>query len=60
VVVTILAVLIGDSGLMKSNPRSALYEAEEGRPVKFSDVYGVDEAKEVGTHACTEAKSVEH
>jgi hypothetical protein len=50
VVVTILAVLLENSGLMKAGPRTLQYEPHEGKVVRFSDVHGVDEAKEVSCH----------
>ena len=34
---------------MKAGPRQTQFEPSEGKTVKFSDVHGVDEAKEVGT-----------
>jgi ATP-dependent Zn protease len=45
--ITILAVLLENSGLMKAGPRTSEFEPQEGKTVKFSDVHGVDEAKEV-------------
>jgi hypothetical protein len=33
---------------MKAGPAKAQFEPAEGKTVKFSDVHGVDEAKEVG------------
>ena len=33
---------------MKAGPRQSEFEPHEGKTVKFSDVHGVDEAKEVG------------
>lgn len=45
----VLAVLLENSGLLKAGgPRTAEFEPSEGKVVKFSDVHGVDEAKEVG------------
>ena len=46
-IVTILAVLLENSGLMKAGPSAVQFEPQEGKTVKFSDVHGVDEAKEV-------------
>jgi hypothetical protein len=34
---------------MKAGPRQSQFEPSEGKSVKFSDVHGVDEAKEVST-----------
>ncbi|KAI0062390.1 ATP-dependent peptidase [Artomyces pyxidatus] len=46
-VLTILAVLLENSGLVKAAPRQSEFEPHEAtKPVKFSDVHGVDEAKE--------------
>lgn len=42
-----LAVLLENSGLLKAGPRAAEFEPMQGKTVKFSDVHGVDEAKEV-------------
>lgn len=33
---------------MKAGPRQSQFEPAEGKTVKFSDVHGVDEAKDVG------------
>lgn len=35
-----------NSGIMKAGPRQAQFEVTDGQVVKFSDVHGVDEAKE--------------
>ncbi|TFY79058.1 hypothetical protein EWM64_g4956 [Hericium alpestre] len=44
---TILSVLVENSGLVKAGPRQAEFEPHDNaKPVKFSDVHGVDEAKE--------------
>jgi len=32
---------------MKADPRQSQFEPSEGKAVKFTDVHGVDEAKEV-------------
>jgi ATP-dependent Zn protease len=47
VILVILAVLLENSGLMKAGPRQTQFEPVQGKVVKFSDVHGVDEAKEV-------------
>jgi ATP-dependent metalloprotease len=41
-------VFFENTGLMKAGPAKAQFEPTEGKTVKFSDVHGVDEAKEVG------------
>jgi ATP-dependent Zn protease len=47
VVLTILSVLVENSGLVKAAPRQSEFEPHESsKPVLFSDVHGVDEAKE--------------
>lgn len=47
VIVAMLSVFFENSGLMKQGPQQAEFEPTEGNVVKFSDVQGVDEAKEV-------------
>ncbi|KAJ6502552.1 ATP-dependent peptidase [Mycena sanguinolenta] len=42
----ILSVFFENTGLMKAGPSKAQFEPTEGKTVKFSDVHGVDEAKE--------------
>ncbi|KAI0727233.1 ATP-dependent metallopeptidase Hfl [Fomitopsis betulina] len=42
----IMAVLLENSGLMKAGPRQTEFEPQEGSTYKFSDVHGVDEAKD--------------
>ncbi|RXW15065.1 hypothetical protein EST38_g10789 [Candolleomyces aberdarensis] len=42
----ILSVFFENSGFMKAGPRQTQFEPSEGKTVKFSDVHGVDEAKE--------------
>ncbi|KAJ7721694.1 ATP-dependent peptidase [Mycena olivaceomarginata] len=37
---------LANTGLMKAGPAKAQFEPAEGKTVKFSDVHGVDEAKE--------------
>ncbi|KAG6866913.1 hypothetical protein C0991_003828 [Blastosporella zonata] len=46
VILVVLAVLLENSGFMKAGPRQSQFEPSEGKTVKFSDVHGVDEAKE--------------
>ncbi|KAG6909717.1 hypothetical protein DXG01_015919 [Tephrocybe rancida] len=45
-VLVVLAVLLENSGFMKAGPRQSQFEPTEGKTVKFTDVHGVDEAKE--------------
>ncbi|KAG6897572.1 hypothetical protein C0992_000160 [Termitomyces sp. T32_za158] len=45
-ILVILAVLLENSGFMKAGPQQSQFEPSEGKTVKFSDVHGVDEAKE--------------
>jgi len=47
VILVILAVLLENSGLLKAGPQAAEFEPVQGKTVKFSDVHGVDEAKDV-------------
>ena len=47
VILVMLAVLLENSGLMKAGPRQAEFEPVQGKTYKFSDVHGVDEAKDV-------------
>ncbi|KAF8212239.1 ATP-dependent peptidase [Mycena galopus ATCC 62051] len=42
----ILSVFFENTGLMKAGPAKAQFEPTEGKTVTFSDVHGVDEAKE--------------
>ncbi|KAJ7046779.1 ATP-dependent peptidase [Mycena alexandri] len=42
----ILSVFFENTGLMKAGPAKAQFEPTEGKVVRFSDVHGVDEAKE--------------
>ncbi|QRW16165.1 intermembrane space AAA protease IAP protein [Rhizoctonia solani] len=46
IALTILAFLLENSGLLKAGRQSMKYEPQTGSGVKFSDVHGVDEAKE--------------
>ena len=43
----IFSVLLENSGLLKAGPRQAEFEPTPGKTYKFSDVHGVDEAKDV-------------
>ncbi|CCM02099.1 uncharacterized protein FIBRA_04176 [Fibroporia radiculosa] len=45
-ILVMLAVLLENSGLMKAGPRQAEFEPAQGKTYKFSDVHGVDEAKD--------------
>lgn len=45
-----LAVLLENSGLMKAGPHQAEFEPAQGKTYRFSDVHGVDEAKEVRSY----------
>ena len=45
-VITILSIVLENSGLMKTGNTPTEFEPQGGKPVKFSDVHGVDEAKE--------------
>ncbi|KAF8582330.1 ATP-dependent metallopeptidase Hfl [Ramaria rubella] len=45
-VLVFLAVILENSGLLKTGPQTAEFEAVQGKTVKFSDVHGVDEAKD--------------
>ncbi|EKM82685.1 hypothetical protein AGABI1DRAFT_104584 [Agaricus bisporus var. burnettii JB137-S8] len=42
----ILSVFFENTGFMKTGPRQSQFEPAEGKAVKFSDVHGVDEAKD--------------
>ncbi|KAH9934738.1 ATP-dependent metallopeptidase Hfl [Fomitopsis serialis] len=42
----LMAVLLENSGLMKAGPRTSEFEPQQGKTYKFSDVHGVDEAKD--------------
>ncbi|KAJ1308808.1 hypothetical protein OPQ81_004496 [Rhizoctonia solani] len=46
IALTVLAFLLENSGLLKAGRQSVKYEPQTGSGVKFSDVHGVDEAKE--------------
>ncbi|KAI0256691.1 ATP-dependent peptidase [Lactifluus subvellereus] len=46
-ILTALSVVVENSGLVKAAPRQSEFEPHESnKPVRFSDVHGVDEAKE--------------
>ena len=47
VFLVVLSVFFENTGFMKAGPRQSEFEPHEGKTVKFSDVHGVDEAKEV-------------
>lgn len=47
VIMVIMAVILENSGLLKAGPKTTEYQPLEGKTVKFSDVHGVDEVKEV-------------
>lgn len=49
VILVVMAVLLENSGLMKAGPRQAEFEPVQDKTYKFSDVHGVDEAKNVIT-----------
>ncbi len=42
--------MLENSGVMKAGPAQKQWEPATGKTVKFSDVHGVDEAKEVSVH----------
>ena len=42
----VTAMLLEQSNLLKTGPRASEFEPMEGKVVKFSDVHGVDEAKD--------------
>ena len=48
VLVTLLSVMLDNTGFIKAGPKQSEFEPQPGKTVKFSDVQGVDEAKEVG------------
>lgn len=47
VVLVVMSVLLENSGLLKAGPRQAEFEPLQQKTVKFSDVHGVDEVKDV-------------
>jgi ATP-dependent metalloprotease len=46
ITITILGLVLENSGLLKTNTQVTEFEQDQAQPVKFSDVHGVDEAKE--------------
>lgn len=42
----ILSVLLENSGLLKAGGRTTEFEPLQQKPVKFSDVHGIDEVKQ--------------
>lgn len=50
IILTIMSMVMENTGLLKAGPGPAEFEPEEGKVVKFSDVHGVEEAKNVGYH----------
>ena len=44
----ILSVLLENSGLLKAGGRTTEFEPLQQKPVKFSDVHGIDEVKQAG------------
>ncbi|KAF9653112.1 ATP-dependent metallopeptidase Hfl [Thelephora ganbajun] len=46
IVVTLLSVMLDNTGFIKAGPKQSEFEPQPGKTVKFSDVQGVDEAKE--------------
>jgi len=51
IILTIMSMVMENTGLMKAGPGPAEFEPEEGKVVKFSDVHGVEEAKGVSNRA---------
>lgn len=45
-ILVILSVLLENSGLMKTGPRTPEFEPLQQKSVRFSDVHGIDEAKQ--------------
>lgn len=43
----VMALVLEQTNLLKAGPKQAEFEPMEGKTVKFTDVHGVDEAKEV-------------
>ena len=58
VILVVLAVLLENSGLMKAGPRQSQFEPVQGKVVKFTDVHGVDEAKDVCHHSWKDAHRI--
>jgi ATP-dependent metalloprotease len=46
----ILSVFFENSGIMKAVPKDTQFEITDGKVVRFSDVQGVDEAKDVSPY----------
>lgn len=46
ITLTILGLVLENSGILKTNTQVTEFEQQQGEPVKFSDVHGVEEAKE--------------
>lgn len=46
ITLTVLGLVLDSSGLLKANSTVTEFEQDPAKPVKFSDVHGVDEAKE--------------
>jgi ATP-dependent metalloprotease len=47
IALTLLSMVMENTGLLKAGPGPMEFEPEEGKVVKFSDVHGVEEAKSV-------------
>ncbi|WVN89778.1 uncharacterized protein L203_105008 [Cryptococcus depauperatus CBS 7841] len=45
IILTVLSMVMENTGLLKAGPGPVEFEPEEGKVVKFSDVHGVEEAK---------------
>ena len=45
IALTVLSMIMENTGLLKAGPGPAEFEPEEGKVVKFADVHGVEEAK---------------
>ncbi|KAK8850662.1 hypothetical protein IAR55_004582 [Kwoniella newhampshirensis] len=45
VILTVMSMVMENTGLLKAGPGPVEFEPEEGKVVKFSDVHGVEEAK---------------
>ncbi|WVF67772.1 hypothetical protein IAT40_002532 [Kwoniella sp. CBS 6097] len=45
IILTVMSMIMENTGLLKAGPGPAEFEPEEGKVVKFSDVHGVEEAK---------------
>jgi len=46
VILVTLAYMLENTGLIKAGPQQAEFEVQQGKTYKFSDVHGVDEAKD--------------